>query len=463
MPRNRWKNQSGAFDLPSILVGVVVVGILTAGVFAAIFGVIPFAQDRAAKQDLASVSTAQGAAYTKDGGFLGKAGLVAAGLLGSGLPEVLDIRATADGECYTAVGTAGSGGKFITSSEETRPRALAPGDTWCDGTLVTPGPDAAPEPLPEEPVEVPAPEPEPEPTPDLEPVMISTWNTANCGSVILPVSGFKGSVDWGDGTIDSKTNHVYTVRGEVKIRIDGTFASWGTDSLFSWNSVGCLVSVDRWGATQTTDLSHAFDSADNLKHVESIPSTTVDLSYAFYRTPNLTLGDLDTSNVTTMERMFHSSAFNRPLDFDTSSVRNMGGMFSSTTAFNQPLNFDTSKVTTLGGMFSGTRAFNQPLNFDTSSVTSMATMFSSATRFNQPLNFTDTSKVTNMAQMFRLAPAFNQPLNFDTSSVTAMYSMFYHATAFNQDLSSWNVGKVTSRDNFRDGAASWTLPKPNFK
>lgn len=55
-----FKSEAGAFDLPSILVGVVVVGILTAGVLASIFGVIPFAQDKGAQQDLGAVVTAQG-------------------------------------------------------------------------------------------------------------------------------------------------------------------------------------------------------------------------------------------------------------------------------------------------------------------------------------------------------------------------------------------------------------------
>jgi len=52
-----FKNEDGAFDLPSILVGVVVVGILTAGVLASIFGVIPFSQDKGAQQDLGAVTT----------------------------------------------------------------------------------------------------------------------------------------------------------------------------------------------------------------------------------------------------------------------------------------------------------------------------------------------------------------------------------------------------------------------
>lgn len=55
-----FRNEKGAFDLPSIMIGVAVVAILTVGVLAAIFGVIPWAQDNAAKQDVSAIVTAQG-------------------------------------------------------------------------------------------------------------------------------------------------------------------------------------------------------------------------------------------------------------------------------------------------------------------------------------------------------------------------------------------------------------------
>lgn len=62
-----FKNEKGAFDLPSIMIGVAVVAILTVGVLAAIFGVIPWAQDNAAKQDASAVVTAQGVYHAQFG------------------------------------------------------------------------------------------------------------------------------------------------------------------------------------------------------------------------------------------------------------------------------------------------------------------------------------------------------------------------------------------------------------
>ncbi|MCC3299237.1 hypothetical protein LJ757_15715, partial [Arthrobacter sp. zg-Y453] len=69
-PIPRLKQSSGAFDLPSIMTGVIVVGILAAGVLAAIFGVIPYAQNNGAKQDLSSIRTAEGVAKAKDNRFM---------------------------------------------------------------------------------------------------------------------------------------------------------------------------------------------------------------------------------------------------------------------------------------------------------------------------------------------------------------------------------------------------------
>lgn len=432
--RSAVRNQSGAFDLPSILVGVVVVGIMTAGVLAAIFGVIPWTQTRAVKQDLTSVNTAQGVAYAKDGGFQSKVGLVDAGLLSSGLPEDLDIRGADDGECYVAVGVASSGEKFIISNSETSPRELTKRDKWCDGSRIIK---------------------------DLEPVMISTWDTSlaeSCKEITVPVSGLKGTVNWGDGAVDSKTSHTFASTGEVKIRIDGTFAKWGG----VWPDVTCLVSVDRWGETGTTDLTNAFYEATNLAHIESIPSTAEDLSYAFAAiTSNFTLGNLDTANVTDMQGLFWASTkFNNPVDFDTSKVKSMERMFDSAFAFNQPVPFDTAQVTTMERMFDRAVAFNQPVDFDTSNVVTMERMFNYIRAFNQPVAF-KTPRLTNTAEMFARTTVFNQPVSLDTSNVIDMSAMFFAAEAFNQDLSAWDVGKVTDHASF-DGGSVWILPKPNW-
>lgn len=58
------RGNEGVIDLASILVGVVVIGIVGAGVLATVTTIIPFAQDEAAKSDLSAVNTAQSVQFT---------------------------------------------------------------------------------------------------------------------------------------------------------------------------------------------------------------------------------------------------------------------------------------------------------------------------------------------------------------------------------------------------------------
>lgn len=128
--RDAFKNEDGAFDLPSILVGVVVVGILTAGVLASIFGVIPFAQDKGAAQDLGAVVTAEGTykamatpvAYGDLGQLQGATGESGA-LLGSGVK--VGVVKSADSAHFTAAAKSGSGKVFIVTDADTTPVDVA--------------------------------------------------------------------------------------------------------------------------------------------------------------------------------------------------------------------------------------------------------------------------------------------------------------------------------------------------
>ncbi|MET4144347.1 hypothetical protein [Arthrobacter sp. UYCo732] len=117
-----FKNEAGAFDLPSILVGVVVVGVLTAGVLASIFGVIPFAQDKGAQQDLGAITTAQGvykAQETEGVSYAADLGaLQAKSLVGQGITNV--ATAGAAGE-WAAASKSASGKFFTVTSKNTTP------------------------------------------------------------------------------------------------------------------------------------------------------------------------------------------------------------------------------------------------------------------------------------------------------------------------------------------------------
>src|SRR5690606_10030515 len=112
---------------------------------AAIFGVIPWSQDHAAKQDLSAVNTAQGAAYAKDGKFLDREDIINAGWLSTDLPQPLAIDASTDGTCYVAVQEADTGRGFIVNHKDPSPRELTNQDTWCNGDTIDPNAVEAPE------------------------------------------------------------------------------------------------------------------------------------------------------------------------------------------------------------------------------------------------------------------------------------------------------------------------------
>jgi type II secretory pathway pseudopilin PulG len=131
-----FKNEAGAFDLPSILVGVVVVGVLTAGVLASIFGVIPFAQDKGAQQDLGAITTAQGVykAQITEGLSYGEnlLALQNADLVGDGITNV--VTAGIAGE-WAAASKSNSGKFFVVTSKNTTPAPAVAGATTPEEAL----------------------------------------------------------------------------------------------------------------------------------------------------------------------------------------------------------------------------------------------------------------------------------------------------------------------------------------
>ena len=59
--KEAFKNEEGAIDLASIMVGIIVIGLIGGVIAATVFAVIPWAQDNAAKQQLDSVASAESA------------------------------------------------------------------------------------------------------------------------------------------------------------------------------------------------------------------------------------------------------------------------------------------------------------------------------------------------------------------------------------------------------------------
>lgn len=474
----------GAFDLPSILTGVLVVSVMALGVMAVVFGFIPFSQDKAAGQDLAAVTTAQGVSKVKSGRYMSLGSLRNAGYITPG--ETLAVATDPAGTCFVSVSRSHSGQTYIATDQSPTPVKLVgtPATGCVPPTKVTELAGRAGGPGP-------------------APVMTTVWDTRldpACSTITLPLNGaINATINWGDGTpaqavTSDLPSHDYATAGIKTIRIDGTFSSWvGTDWPL-WSN-HCITEVTEWGETGTTDVEAGFYDTINLTDVARIPWTATSWLYLFLYAENLgDLSDLDTSRVTDMRMLFGGSTFNGDISmWDTSRVTNMASMFDGAVSFNQPIgNWDVSQVTDISGMFTDTSAFNQPLNgwdtssvttmeqtfsyatafkgsigtWDTSNVTDMSGMFVGAPVFNSPIGTWDTSKVTTLSYMFQSAPAFNQPIGkWNTSKVNEMVSMFYDAKSFNQNINAWNTSGVTHEMGFIYlfyGATSYNQPMDHW-
>jgi len=272
---------------------------------------------------------------------------------------------------------------------------------------------------------------------------VTTWQTDGSLNVTIPLtgSGYDFTIDWGDGTIESKADplssvtHTYAVAGIKTVSITPNILT-GFPRIYinGFSNSSLLKTIESWGSGQWgTSLNSSFLNASNLViNATDIP---------------------DFSNVTDMGYMFYgATAFNQDIsNWNVSNVTNMGFMFYGATAFNQNIgSWNVSNVTDMTYMFYGATAFNQDIsNWNVSNVNSMSNMFRSATAFNQNIGTWNVSNVGNMSSMFFGATAFNQNIgNWNVSNVYIMSSMFRSATAFNQNLAGWNISNVISLSGF---------------
>ena len=114
--RQRLNGATGAIDLASIMVGVLVIGIIGGVIAATVLAVIPWSQDAAARGNLDAVRTAQSVARAQDGKFLDYADLTAGpGARLQTSPKVT-VGTNADGTCYVGMSTSDSGNQFFGTS-----------------------------------------------------------------------------------------------------------------------------------------------------------------------------------------------------------------------------------------------------------------------------------------------------------------------------------------------------------
>jgi surface protein len=413
-----FKDENGAIDLASIMVGVLVIGLIGGVIASTVFAVIPWAQDNAAKQQLDSIVQAENAYYGLSAAtpsplpagymvnsFANSADLEKANLLKTNARYCAVT--TNGGKGYEGYSQSGSGKIWKVTNGDVSPSAFT-GTLPSDCTFITAGFDTTPAPV--------VPYVDPTPT-----KFIMTYQCDATTQIMAPITGsVSGTYTWSDGTT-SLSNSPKSLTGGVKYTLifEGTFST--LDSSFNVNATAgakCIRSVDHWGtATATTSAYTGFKDAVNLTNVPAnIPATVTNMSYIFSGVSSLNDADVK--------------------------------------------NWDVSKVTNMSYMFNGATVFNQDVsNWNTANVTDMSYMFNGATAMNSALNSWNTLKVTNMERMFYGASSFNQPLDkWVTTNVTNMLLMFYGAP-YSQDLTTWDMNKITKMGMMLNNPDSAQLPR----
>lgn len=119
--RRTLRSSSGAFDLPSVLVGVVVVMVLVVGTLATTIGVIPWIQDNGARQDLTTLTSAQGVNRAQNDRYAPLDALKITGQISTG-PSAIAAETDSQGKCFVGVTKSGTG--KVLANSDARPDAF---------------------------------------------------------------------------------------------------------------------------------------------------------------------------------------------------------------------------------------------------------------------------------------------------------------------------------------------------
>jgi len=130
---NLFKSSKGAVDLPSIIVGIIVVGVLAGITSVTVLGIIPWAQNNSARQALTSLSTAQNSYKQAYDVYGTQAQLVDKKLLAVNDKTCSTI--SADGLTYSSASKSTTGKMFANSSATLQTRQVAVGETTCFGVF----------------------------------------------------------------------------------------------------------------------------------------------------------------------------------------------------------------------------------------------------------------------------------------------------------------------------------------
>jgi len=137
------KSSRAAIDLASIMVGIIVIGLIGGVIAATVFAVIPWSQDKAAKQQLDSVHTAENAFFGlssdpsqnlvggKKNSFANSSELDSNSLLSKNTSGTYCVVPTTDGKDYHAYSKSGSGKWFYALNSNKEAKMLTTGVVPC--------------------------------------------------------------------------------------------------------------------------------------------------------------------------------------------------------------------------------------------------------------------------------------------------------------------------------------------
>lgn len=120
--RTVWRGEKGGFDLASIMTGIIVAGILGAVTATTFLAVIPWFQDKTAKDDLRLIQIAEDSHYTDRGSYGEMSALKANKYLHKTTStKKVCVDKTTVANSYTAYVTSSSGTIFRISSADSSP------------------------------------------------------------------------------------------------------------------------------------------------------------------------------------------------------------------------------------------------------------------------------------------------------------------------------------------------------
>lgn len=125
----RLRGVTGAIDLASIMVGVLIIAVLMGIIATSIFGVIPWSQDAAARANLAAVKEAESVAKVQHSKFLPTRELAQKKLM----PDVgrLQVATDDEGTCFVAASQSATGKVFYLVDDSPVVRTTAPPASLC--------------------------------------------------------------------------------------------------------------------------------------------------------------------------------------------------------------------------------------------------------------------------------------------------------------------------------------------